>query len=126
MTTAEANRRKRDQRWRDTNPLRAILHRRLNGAVVATRKALNEESDLTIEYLADLAGDNPLCAVTGLKLDFTINSRAGNVLVLAMIDPELGYMRGNVQFLSLIYKTFKDKFTYMDMRDMAEAMLDFD
>lgn len=76
----------------------------------AVRGDRNLDWDLTIDYLDDLwESQEGRCAYTGipLKLDHQVSDRTDQTASLDRINNDLGYVKGNVQFLHKIVNEMK-------------------
>ena len=83
-------------------------------------KKLNIPFDLTLEYLISIAPN--ICPVFGTELSW--GHQTGKILQtsasLDKIDPDKGYVIGNVQWLSNLANTMKSKATIEQLSKFAD------
>jgi len=82
--------------------------------------------NLTIDWLLPKL-ERGVCERTGLKFDFHSNSRGKNRLApsLDRIEPELGYVKGNVVLVIWQYNAAKITYSHEDLIDFCRACLSF-
>ena len=87
-------------------------------------------SNLTLEHLAQLwVKQAGLCALTGWALDLPDNAdgwkRGAHIrnASLDRIDPSLGYVLGNVRFVSVIANLARSVFTDSDLHQFCAAVI---
>jgi len=89
----------------------------LNKAKSRSRER-KEETDLTLEYLKEIYDkQNGLCPYTNIKMEIPRSSQDEDIkksptkLSLDRIDPNLGYIKGNVEFVCYCINVMKNDFT---------------
>jgi len=91
----------------------AILQRCISAKMRAEKTGL--PFDLDVEYLRDLyEKQQGLCAYTGevMQVQAPKSEPKWPVLSLDKIDPEKGYVKGNVQFVTMRVNTMKNDMTH--------------
>ena len=81
-------------------------------------KSRNKECDLTLEYLKEVwENQDGVCGYTGMKLTHHMwnTTKIPTTASLDRIDSSLGYVRGNVQFVSVMANFAKSDFTHEEM-----------
>lgn len=85
-------------RWR----MRCIIKSSKDPKRRSTKKEFNTENNLTVDYLLEILPEDRLCPVFGFYMDW-----GGETTVekdtspsLDRIDPDIGYVVGNVRFIS--------------------------
>lgn len=130
----------RAKKWRDENPnykgtgrilsipkedrlLMSAIRQRLSDARGRCKKLKKSPPDLTDMYLYDLFNkQNRMCAI--LNVPLAIETKNLLTLSLDQIDPELGYVEGNVQWLSWCVNRAKGELSLEDFYEMCELALD--
>jgi hypothetical protein len=86
--------------------------------------------DIDIPYMLDLLSKQKgLCAKTGRVLEASIQDNRGlrgtspNVVSIDRIDSNAGYVKGNVQLVSYMYNTAKNKFGEKDLLELCIDVL---
>jgi hypothetical protein len=81
-------------------------------------KERQEDTDLTLEYLKEIYDNqNGLCPYTNIKMEIPRSSQDEDIkksptkLSLDRIDPNLGYIKGNVEFVCYCINVMKNDFT---------------
>jgi len=81
-------------------------------------KERQEETDLTLEYLKEIYDNqNGLCPYTNIKMEIPRSSQDEDIkksptkLSLDRIDPNIGYIKGNVEFVCYCINVMKNDFT---------------
>ena len=85
-------------------------------------KEKGQETDLTLEYLKQLLEkQNGLCAYTSIVLELPRSSQDEDIkksptkLSLDRIDPNIGYIKGNVEFVCYCVNVMKNDFSKDEM-----------
>ena len=74
--------------------------------------------DLDLQYLKDLWDKQNVCVYTGVKLELPKNKGINNQIYTASldrIDSSIGYLKGNVQFISIAANHAKGNLSHEDM-----------
>lgn len=89
-------------------------------------KYRNQEFNLTLDDLLDQWNkQNGLCAYTGVKLIHPIRIKDETLIYLASldrIDSKIGYLKGNIQFISAAANMAKNKMTHEQMIEFCELI----
>jgi hypothetical protein len=75
--------------------------------------------DLTEEYVAALSIPD-LCPILGIPLDPDADKEDANSVQLDRIKPQLGYVQGNVRWVSRRGNSVKGNYTALELRMAAE------
>jgi len=85
-------------------------------------KSRNETTDLTLEYLKEIwENQKGLCSYTNIKMELPRSSQDEDIkksptkLSLDRIDPNIGYIKGNVEFVCYCVNVMKNDFTKEQM-----------
>jgi hypothetical protein len=93
----------------------------------STRKVYAKKAGIpftvSIDYLISIAHDN--CPVFGFPLLWASRNKRGNPFSpsLDKINPELGYIEGNVQWISYKANTMKSNASSAELKQFAEWVL---
>ena len=80
---------------------------RMIGAWKSSAKRRNHKWNLTKEYLDFIYNQqNGICALSGVLMDANIKGRAPSI---DRIDPKIGYIEGNIQFVCAIVNIIRNK-----------------
>ena len=81
-------------------------------------KSRGEATDLTLEYLKEIwENQKGLCSYTNIKMEMPRSSQDEDIkksptkLSLDRIDPNIGYIQGNVEFVCYCVNVMKNDFT---------------
>jgi len=81
-------------------------------------KSRGETTDLTLEYLKEIwENQKGLCSYTNIKMEMPRSSQDEDIkksptkLSLDRIDPNIGYIQGNVEFVCYCVNVMKNDFT---------------
>ena len=100
----------------------SAVRTRLSGARERCKKLKRNPPILTDQYLYELLlAQGKECALTGVKLTLEINHPL--CLSLDQIDPEKGYVEGNVQWLAWCVNRAKGDLTTSNFHSMCEAVI---
>jgi hypothetical protein len=97
----------------------AYHRRKINNTLSAARLRAKKQCipfDLDTEYLLSIFPHNSKCPVFGIELEWDGNSR--NSPSLDRLTPELGYVRGNVMFISNYANMLKSMHTLDTLRTL--------
>lgn len=92
------------------------------------RKASITKSDLTVDYLVNLYNiQDGYCYYTGEKMVFGwVDGKVQhNTLSLDKLDPQKGYIQGNVVWCSYLANTMKQNMTEQEFYDCLEGILTY-
>lgn len=88
----------------------------------ARSKQRKEVTDINVEYLKEVwENQNGICPYTGIKMEISRTSRDEDVkktpikASLDRIDPNKGYIKGNVEFVCYCINVMKNDFTKKEM-----------
>ena len=92
-------------------------------------KEKGQETDLTLEYLKETYDNqNGLCTYTRIKMEIPRSSQDEDIkksptkLSLDRIDPNIGYFKGNVEFVCYCVNVMKNDFTKEEMIDFINLI----
>ena len=92
-------------------------------------KSRNETTDLTLEYLKEIwENQKGLCSYTNIKMEMPRSSQDEDIkksptkLSLDRIDPSIGYIKGNVEFVCYCVNVMKNDFTKNQMVDFINQI----
>lgn len=92
-------------------------------------KSRSEVTDLTLEYLKEIwENQNGLCPYTNIKMEMPRSSQDEDIkksptkLSLDRIDPSIGYIKGNVEFVCYCINVMKNDFTKQEMIDFIKLI----
>jgi hypothetical protein len=92
-------------------------------------KSRNETTDLTLEYLKEIwENQKGLCSYTNIKMEMPRSSQDEDIkksptkLSLDRIDPNTGYIKGNVEFVCYCVNVMKNDFTKDQMIDFINQI----
>ena len=92
-------------------------------------KSRSEVTDLTLEYLKEIwENQNGLCTYTNIKMEMPRSSQDEDIkksptkLSLDRIDPSIGYIKGNVEFVCYCINVMKNDFTKQEMIDFIKLI----
>jgi len=92
-------------------------------------KERGEETDLTLEYLKQLLEkQNGLCSYTSIVLELPRSSQDADIkksptkLSLDRIDPNIGYIKGNVEFVCYCVNVMKNDFSKQKMVEFIKKI----
>ena len=77
-----------------------------------------KEHNLDLEYLKELWDNQNICVYTGVKLELPKNKGINNQIYTASldrIDSNIGYIKGNVQFISIAANHAKSSLSHDEM-----------
>lgn len=87
------------------------------------------QTDLTTEYLKQLwENQNGICPYTGIKMEISRTSQDEDIkktptkASLDRIDPNIGYVQGNVEFVCYCINVAKNNFTKQQMLDFINLI----
>jgi len=103
----------RDRRWRDRDPRRYLLHKAKDNA-----KHRHHEFNLTIEDIII----PEYCPYLNVKLD-PVGSNTSYVPSIDRVDNNLGYIKENIQVISLKANQMKSNASETELLAFAEARL---
>jgi hypothetical protein len=92
-------------------------------------KSRGEVTDLTLEYLKEIwETQKGLCSYTNIKMEMPRSSQDEDIkksptkLSLDRIDPSIGYIQGNVEFVCYCVNVMKNDFTKDQMVDFINEI----
>lgn len=92
-------------------------------------KSRGEITDLTLEYLKQIWEDQKgLCSYTSIKMEMPRSCQDEDIkksptkLSLDRIDPNIGYVKGNVEFVCYCVNVMKNDFTKEQMVDFINQI----
>lgn len=92
-------------------------------------KARGEMTDITSEYLKDLwEKQNGICPYTKIKMEISKTSTDKDIkknpikASLDRIDPRIGYLQGNVEFVCYCVNVMKNDFTKQEILDFISQI----
>ena len=92
-------------------------------------KSRGETTDLTLQYLKQIwENQNGLCPYTNIKMEMPRSSQDEDIkksptkLSLDRIDPSIGYIKGNVEFVCYCVNVMKNDFTKNQMVDFINQI----
>lgn len=92
-------------------------------------KSRNQVTDLTLEYLKEIwENQKGLCSYTNIKMEMPRSSQDEDIkksprkLSLDRIDPNIGYMQGNVEYVCYSVNVMKNDFTKDQMVDFINQI----
>ena len=92
-------------------------------------KSKSETTDLTLEYLKEIwETQKGLCSYTNIKMEMPRSSQDEDIkksptkLSLDRIDPSIGYIKGNVEFVCYCVNVMKNDFTKDQMVDFINQI----
>jgi len=92
-------------------------------------KSRNEVTDLTLEYLKEIwENQKGLCSYTNIKMEMPRSSQDEDIkksptkLSLDRINPSIGYIKGNVEFVCYCVNVMKNDFTKNQMVDFINQI----
>ena len=95
-------------------------------------KSRGEITDLTLEYLKEIwENQNGLCPYTNIKMEMPRSSQDEDIkksptkLSLDRIDPSIGYIKGNVEFVCYCVNVMKNDFTKEQMINFINQIKNF-
>jgi hypothetical protein len=101
-----------------------FLKDRLNGA---KHRAISKsiEFDIDLKYLNDLwTSQKGLCNITKIKMNHTIlKGKVKNNVSIDRINPELGYVKGNVQLICNIVNVMKSDMSMDDLKYFCKLII---
>ena len=93
-------------------------------------KERGEETDLTLEYLKEIwEKQNGLCTYTNIIMEMPRSSQDEDIkksptkLSLDRINPDIGYFKGNVEFVCYCVNVMKNDFTKEEMIDFIKLII---
>lgn len=95
----------------------------LKNKALQRSKTKNLEFDLTKDFILQKLKVG-VCEVTKLPLNLNGGKRKPLTPSLDRINPNLGYTQDNVQLVCCMYNFAKSDFTYQDVLQMAEALVE--
>ncbi len=106
--------------YRINNKFRYIITR-----LKAKCKKLDLEFNLDIEYLKNIYPKNNICPVLNIEFIDTIGnkSRKFNTLSIDRIDPNKGYIKGNVMFMSELANRMKTNANKEQLHNFAKWVI---
>lgn len=78
--------------------------------------------DLDNGYLIDIFPKNYKCPYTGLKMSFGDGIHSPNTATVDRIDTTKGYIRGNVEWISMHANRLKSNMTYEKIKKLYQHM----
>jgi len=92
-------------------------------------KSRSKATDLTLEYLKEIwENQNGLCPYTNIKMEVPRSSQDEDIkktptkASLDRIDPNIGYIKGNVEFVCYCVNVMKNDFTKEQMVDFINQI----
>lgn len=92
-------------------------------------KSRSKATDLTLEYLKEIwENQNGLCPYTNIKMEVPRSSQDEDIkktptkASLDRIDPSIGYIKGNVEFVCYCVNVMKNDFTKEQMVDFINQI----
>jgi hypothetical protein len=92
-------------------------------------KAKGEKSDIDIKYLKEVwEKQNGVCPYTGIKMEISRTSQDEDIkktpikASLDRIDPNIGYLKGNVEFVCYCVNVMKNDFTKDQMLNFIKQI----
>jgi hypothetical protein len=89
-------------------------------------KKRNIDCDIDLVFLKELWDKQNICIYTGVQLVLPKNRGKNNLLNTASldrIDSNLGYLKNNVQFISIAANYAKNKLTHEDMINFCDLII---
>lgn len=83
------------------------------------------DSDIDLIYLKELWDNQNICIYTGVKLELPKNKGINNHLYTASldrIDSNIGYFKGNVQFISIAANHAKSNLSHEEMTQLCNLI----
>lgn len=112
---AKENRDNPDKDWRAVNPLRYALNRARDRS-----KRYNIEFTITLDDLGDLPTHCPIFGIPLIGVSHT-PAEKNNVVSIDRIDPNKGYIPGNVKIISWLANRMKNNMTIDIMKKFIEV-----
>jgi len=103
-----------------TNPKKYTAKQQCGSASKRAR-ALGLSFDLTVGYIESIAPE--FCPILGRRLKYGGGEKTNDPAALDRIDPEKGYIQGNVQVISLLANLMKSNASPEDMILFAKWVL---
>jgi hypothetical protein len=122
--------REKKQSYAKANPVKTIT-RALVGNARERAKDKNLPFDIDLDYVRSMVGDNAElashCPVFGIPLDWSCQRNQGNsphpfAPSMDRIDPQRGYVKGNVWIISYRANTIKSDATHEELKLVAKAV----
>jgi YHS domain-containing protein len=92
-------------------------------------KAKGEKSDIDVKYLKEVwEKQNGVCPYTGIKMEISRTSQDEDIkktpikASLDRIDPNIGYLKGNVEFVCYCVNVMKNDFTKDQMLNFIQQI----
>ena len=93
-------------------------------------KSKSETTDLTLEYLKEIwETQKGLCSYTNIKMEMPRSSQDEDIkksptkLSLDRIDPSIGYIKGNVEFVCYCVNVMKNDFSKDQMLHFVKLII---
>ncbi len=96
---------------------------KLKNKALQRAKTKNLEFDLTKDFILKKL-EKGICEVTKLPLNLNGGTRKPLTPSLDRINPNFGYTKDNVQLVCCMYNFAKSDFTYEDVLQMAQALVE--